>query len=415
MKHLLNRLRNLGPGLLVTAAFIGPGTVTAASKAGADYRLALLWAVMFSLLATIVLQEMAARLGIVSRRGLGEAVRTSFRSRYLMYAAIGLVILAIGFGNAAYQTGNLTGAASGVEQLTGISYRIWTLVIAALAFGLLLAGAYRWIERVLIGLVIVMSLVFLATAALVKPDPVELLRGAFIPSFPTGSVFTVVALIGTTVVPYNLFLHASSVQEKWPESFPRREALSLARWDTTLAVVLGGMVTAAIVTTAAAASVGSGEIKDAADMARQLEPLLGAWAESFFAIGLLAAGLTSAITAPLAAAYAVGGVLGWPRDLKDRRLRGVWMAVMLLGALVAATLGESPTEVIVVAQIANGLLLPLIAALLLWAVNRKDLMGEYRNGLGGNVIGVAVVLVTSLLAANIFRQVFLGLAKVWSE
>ena len=89
MKHLLNRLRNLGPGLLVTAAFIGPGTVTAASKAGADYRLALLWAVMFSLLATIVLQEMAARLAIVRRRGMREAVRTSVRSRSLLYADIG--------------------------------------------------------------------------------------------------------------------------------------------------------------------------------------------------------------------------------------------------------------------------------------------------------------------------------------
>ena len=116
----MKRLRNLGPGLLVTAAFIGPGTVTTASVAGASTGYALLWAIVFSIFATIVLQEMSARLGVVSREGLGEALRTTFDNPLIKWGAVLLVIAAIGVGNAAFETGNITGAALGLETLSGV-------------------------------------------------------------------------------------------------------------------------------------------------------------------------------------------------------------------------------------------------------------------------------------------------------
>ncbi|MCG8434369.1 MAG: divalent metal cation transporter, partial [Gammaproteobacteria bacterium] len=129
------------------------------------------------------------------------------------------------------------------------------------------------------------------------------------------------------------------------------------------------------------------------------EPLLGSAAKYFFAAGLFAAGLTSAITAPLAAAFALSGVLGWDADLKAPRVRAIWAAVLLFGAL-AAFFGGSPVQAIVIAQAANGVLLPLVAMFLLYAVNRTDLMGSYRNGLAINLAGGAVVLLTALLGAN---------------
>jgi manganese transport protein len=396
-----NHLKKFGPGLLVTAAFIGPGTITTASKAGASFGFALLWTVVFATAATIVFQEMSARLGLVTRQGLGEAIRTTFQNRAIRLACCLLVAAAIGFGNAAYETGNITGAAVGLSLLSDVSVQTWSILLGCAALALLSFGRYKLIERVLVVLVIMMSLTFLLTAAMVRPDVGQLLQGAFVPTLPDGSILTVIGLIGTTVVPYNLFLHASSVQEKWPTAVPKPEALREARLDTSVAVALGGLITLAVVSTAAAAFYGKGELTSAADMASQLEPLLGGpAAKLFFAFGLVSAGLTSAITAPLAAAYAICGSFGWPIDLKAWRFRSIWMIVLVIGTVMAASGAKSPASTILFAQAANGLLLPLIAVFLLFAVNRRDLMGEYKNRWRGNLAGGLVVLVAAGLGIH---------------
>jgi manganese transport protein len=398
---MLKRLRNLGPGLLVAAAFIGPGTVTTASVAGAGTGYALLWALAFSIIATIILQEMSARLGIVSREGLGEALRTTFDNVLAKAIAVILVVSAIGIGTAAFETGNITGAASGLSSIGGFSADVWSGIVGVAAFALLASGVYKVIERALVALVIVMSVVFIATAVIVQPNIGDILAGLFAPGIPEGSLVTVIALIGTTVVTYNFFLHSSSVQDKWPESVPTDEALSESRFDTTASVTLGGIITLAIVITGAAAFFGTNtEVETAADMALQLEPLLGPAAKWFFAIGIFAAGMTSAVTAPLAAAYATTGAFGWSRDLKSWRFRAVWMVVLVFGTVLAVFVGASPTQIIVFAQAANGLLLPLVAVFLLIVMNRSDLLGDYRNGVLGNVLGAIVVLIALFLGGR---------------
>jgi manganese transport protein len=402
------RSRRFGPGLLVTAAFIGPGTVTTASIAGADFGFALVWALVFSIGAAMVLQEMSARLGIVSREGLGEALRTTFRNPVVAIGVAVLVVAAIAFGNAAFQTGNVVGASLGLEALTGVSPQVWAGIVGATAILLLLTGTYRLIERAIIALVVVMCLVFVVTAVIVRPDMTELVAG-LVPRVPSGATIAVIALIGTTVVPYNLFLHSSSVQKKWGEEVPVDRALSEARADTYLSIGIGGLITLAVLTTAAAALFARGlGIEGAADMAKQLEPLLGPAAQGFFAVGLFAAGLTSAVTAPLAAAFAVSGVLGWRPDLRSPRFRAVWAIVIVVGTTFAI-LGKNPVAAIVFAQAANGLLLPIIAVFLLVVMNRTDLLGRYRNTLVRNALGGLVVLVaTGLGLFNILRA--LGIA-----
>lgn len=404
----MGRLKNLGPGLLVAAAFIGPGTVTTASVVGASTGYALMWALVFSIFATIVLQEMSARLGIVSREGLGEALRTTFDSPLVKALVILLIVLAITFGNAAFETGNITGAALGLETIIGLPTQVWALVVGLVSFALLASGAYKLIERVLVGLVILMSIVFVVTAVLVlRPgDLGGILGGIFAPGIPEGSLLTAVALIGTTVVPYNLFLHASSVQEKWGEGVPTGRALSESRFDTTLSIMLGGVITLAIISTAAAAFFERGiEITDAGQMAEQLEPLLGPLAKYFFALGLFAAGLTSAITAPLAAAYATSGALGWERDLSGWRFRAVWALVLVVGT-VLAVLGTNPVAAILFAQAANGVLLPIVVLFLLFAMNRSNLLGDFKNGVVGNVLGGFVFIVAALLGARLVLAAF---------
>jgi manganese transport protein len=398
--------RGIGPGAVVAAAFIGPGTVTTATLAGASFGYSLLWALTFSIVATLVLQEMSARLGVVTGEGLGEAVRARFTG-LARFAAVALIVSAIGIGNAAYEAGNLLGATLGMRGVAGGSASLWVPLFAVTAFVLLWSGRYRAIERVLVAMVVLMSFVFLATSFVVAPPLRELAAGLFVPRVGADSRSLLVALglIGTTVVPYNLFLHAAAVRERW--SGPGD--LGAARLDLTVAILFGGVISMAIVVTAAGA-LGGGTVTSASEMAAQLEPLLGRWARTFFAAGLFAAGMTSAITAPLAASYAVAGALGWPRDLRSPRLRAVWCSVLLAGVpfAIAGTrpaipLGFGEVSVIVFAQVANGILLPAIAIFLLLAVNDRRRMGGHVNGLAGNIVAGAVVLVT----------VALGVSAIW--
>jgi NRAMP (natural resistance-associated macrophage protein)-like metal ion transporter len=212
--------KKLGPGVLVAAAFIGPGTVTACTLAGVGFGYALLWAMLFSIVATIVLQEMAARLGVVTQNGLADVIKNELRSPALRKLLVGIILAAIVVGNTAYEGGNIGGATLGLEAIFGSKFGFWyPFIIGGLAFSLLFLGSYKVLEKVFMGLVLLMSLSFLITACITRPDLGSMLKGMLVPSLPKGSILTVIALIGTTVVPYNLFLHAALVREKWKRSY----------------------------------------------------------------------------------------------------------------------------------------------------------------------------------------------------
>jgi manganese transport protein len=381
-----------GPGALVTAAFIGPGTITTCSLAGAGFGYALLWGLLFSLIATIVLQEMSARLGIISHMGLGEALRKQFTDPLPRAVTVILVISAITIGNAAFETGNLLGTSLGLQSLFSPghhSLRLYVIITALSTFVILMIGSYRIIEKVMIVLVIIMSLTFVATAVIVSPDIREIINGMFIPSVPKGSIIALVGLIGTTVVPYNLFLHSSAVQEKWkyPGDIPA------ARTDISVSVLVGVIISMAIVITSAAAFYGmNNSIVNGTDLGQQLEPLVGKWARYFIGTGLFAAGISSSITAPLAAGYATTGILGWSRDIRSFRFRIIWIFILAAGSAFAL-IGFKPVEAIVFGQVANGILLPVIAIFLLYVMNSKEIIAENTNNLLSNILGIIVVLV----------------------
>jgi Mn2+/Fe2+ NRAMP family transporter len=399
--------KNLGPGVLIAAAFIGPGTVTVCTIAGAKYGFVLLWAMVFSIVATIVLQEMAARLGLVANKSLAQAVRDELPNPVVKWFAILLILSAILVGNAAYEAGNISGGVLGLETLWHHAYvnigqlqlNYFSLAIGVVAFVVLYIGNYKVIETALVTLVIVMSLAFVITAIITNPNLVDVTKGLLIPSMPEGSLLIVVALIGTTVVPYNLFLHASLVREKWQGP----KDLSKARIDTVISIIGGGIVSMAIIISAAA--IGDTEIGSAADLAKGLEPLFGSYAKYLLAIGLFSAGITSAITAPLAAAYVAAGCLGWQVNLKSKQFRMVWILVLLLG-VVFSSVGFKSIEVIKFAQIANGLLLPFMAIFLIWIVNKKKVLGGHVNSRNQNIMGAIIILITLELGIKTLGSVF---------
>jgi len=389
-----------GPGMMVSAAFIGPGTVTACTLAGANFGFALLWALVFATITTIILQSFAVRIALVTQLGLAEAMLTSVASPVIRTLAALLLISALVLGNAAYEAGNMSGAALGLEAINGGSLPFGLapviITIALFASAMLIFSKPRWVENVLIALVLLMSAAFILTFLLIRPDLGALLQG-FVPSIPDGGLMTAIALIGTTIVPYNLFLHAASVRERW-----NKEQLPEAQLDNTISIGIGGLVSMTILATAAASLFGSGKtIENAVDMAGQLTPLFGSMATVTLGAGLFAAGLTSAITAPLATGYIVQEIF---KSTQSRRPFQIGALIVILSGTVASLAGYRPVELIFIAQIANGLLLPIVAVFLLKLANDKKLLGQYANGLKANIFGALILLITTALGFRLIAR-----------
>ena len=401
MKFSSRLFWEIGPGALVAAAFVGPGTVTVCTLAGAGFGYTLLWALVFATLATIVFQEMAGRLGAAARSGLGQALRRSLGSSAWRWPLYALIVVALYAGNAAYEAGNLSGAALGAEAIlgTGVTFEAAVVAITLLAAVALVGGSYRQLERLLIGLVALMAVAFVGTFAVTRPDFVAMLRGLLVPRIPDGGLVMVLALIGTTVVPYNLFLHASAAKTRWAGA----DDLAAVRTDTAVSVGVGGLVSIFIVATASASLFAQGlAVSNAAEMAVQLEPLFGPVAKYLLGTGLLAAGFSSALTAPLATAFAITELAGASGPFV---FRSIALSVLLIGCVFALS-GVQPITIILSAQFANGLLLPIVAAFLLYAMNDRRLLGAHVNGRAANVLGGLVFLVSLGLGGRLILGVF---------
>lgn len=390
--------------MMVSAAFIGPGTVTACTLAGANFGFALIWALAFATVTTIVLQSFAVRIALVSRMGLAQAMMENIANPKIKIFVALILLAALAIGNAAYEAGNISGAVLGLQAIAEGSFdqskTQLVIAIILLAGSLIWFGNPQWITKVLITLVLFMSASFLLTFILSKPDILALL-GGLKPQIPDGGLMTAIALIGTTIVPYNLFLHAATVREHWQDE----DQLPIAQTDNLISIGIGGLVSMTILATAAAAMFGSNqEIKSAVDMAKQISPLFGSFAALALGLGLFAAGLTSAITAPLATGYILQEIFGAQRESEKFNIFKIAaMAVLLVGGVVAG-LNYSPVEIIFVAQIANGLLLPVVAMFLLRLANNRQILGKYVNGLVSNLAGGFILLVTTMLGLRLILR-----------
>lgn len=380
-----------GPGMIITASFVGPGTVTTMTQGGAGFGYSLLWAVVFSIIATIALQEMVARLALVTNEGLGEAIRDIFNHQLLKLITVWFSMIAVAVGCAAYISGDLLGTSLGAAYLLGIPENYIAPVIGIVILLIGVSGSYDLIEKVMTVLVLIMGVIFITTVIVIQPDFGAVLKGAFIPSIPNGSLLTIIALIGTTVVPYNFFIHASSIHER----FNGIKDLRIVRIDTIVAIGLGGLISAAILITAGTLIHGK-EVTSLVELSEPLKPILGDLAPIFMSVGLFSAGLSSAIASPMGAAATISSCLRWKGGVKSKKYRLVFAIVIFIG-IITSSLGFEPLEVLLIAQALNGIILPLIAILIFVILNKKNMMGKFANGIVLNIIGLFVVLVVSFL------------------
>jgi len=390
----MEKKSKFGPGFLVAAAFIGPGTVTSATLAGSRYGFSLIWVVVVATFAAIVLQEMVGRFSLSTKIDVATALVKFTRRKSLKVIFQVLAFLAIVIGCAAYEAGNIVGGSLGLNILTGIEVYVWVLMISVIAFCLLLWRNYKLIEKLLISLVVIMGLSFFISGIIVKPDLGEIIQG-FVPQIPKNSLLLILALLGTTVVPYNIFLHSATILKKWKKTAD----IPVMRKDAFLSIGLGGLITISIVVTASAAYFLKGlAITNPVDLTVQLTPLYGNLAKFFFGVGFFAAGLSSAITAPYAAAWTAAGLFGWKE--KDWKFSLIFMLVIIFGAFVGIT-SIKPLQLIILAQVTNALLLPVVSIFIFYLLNKSE-VGKYRNTLLQNVIFVVVFMVVLFIAVKNF-------------
>ncbi len=367
---------------VISAAFIGPGTVTTAASAGSLFGLDLLWAVVFATLACIVLQEVSARLTIVSGLTMGQALVRGYgagRSKWLTLLLGGPVIL----GCAAYEAGNILGAVSGVQLLSSWQLPVITVLCTTIAFAVLWTDrrqAIGWLMTFLVGL---MGLAFFALAV-ERPYPVsEYLHYSVVPSLPAGSELLTLGLVGTTIVPYNVFLGSG---------ISKGQTVSMMRIGLTISVLIGGFITASILVAGTAVSSFSNFSELAESLTLNMGPL-GGWA---LGIGLFAAGFSSAITSPYAASIIARTVFDW----KPSGQRIVWMTVLFAGFVFGIS-GIKPIPVILAVQALNGLVLPLLTAFLILMVNHPDLVPRaQRPSVGYNVLLIIIFSSVLMMGLN---------------
>jgi Mn2+/Fe2+ NRAMP family transporter len=398
---LKDKIKAMGPGMLIVGSFIGPGTVTSSTRAGAGYGYQLLWCIVFSVIAVVIMQGMAARLGIITQAGLSENLINDLKDRpVLKKFMVTLVAAAIILGGVAYMSGDLTGTAIGISALTGIPSRIiapiWGVCILFLSNH---GNAIKWLEKLLTVCVSIMAIIFVITMFVVKPDWGMVFAG-LLPTIPDGSIMTCVALIGTTVVPYNLFIHATSARQTWKDPAD----LPLAEFDVSFSMIVGGIVTGAIMVSAGAIMHGM-EVKSAIDMAAQLKPLLGNLAVPFLSLGLFCAGISSAVITPLGVSYVLAGLFGWKLDRSDKRYFATNVSIVVFGIIGAAT-GFNPLSIIMAAQAINGVFLPVSVFVLLYLASKRSIMGEYKNNILQILLGLGVFIVSLIIGVSSIISLF---------
>ncbi|HEX3271558.1 MAG TPA: Nramp family divalent metal transporter [Ktedonobacterales bacterium] len=400
----------LGPGLIAANAGNDAGAVATWSSVGAQYGYALLWVLVIITISLSVVQEMCARMGAATGKGLSDLIRERFGVRGAAFAMLTLLI-----ANILITISEFAGIAAACE-LFGIPKYI-TVPLAAIGIWFVITrGSYDRVEKVFLA----MSFAFFTypiAAILAHPNWLDVAHG-FVPSVQLKSTYLLLLIgtVGTTITPYMQLFIQSSVAEKGVTM----EHYKAERNETYLGSIFAAFVVGSIVIATGAtifqASGGQGVVITSAEQAAQaLVPFLGKYAEALFAIGLLGASLLAAAVLPLATAYAVSETFGFERGVnfsfrEAPIFQGIFTGMLALGALVALIPGLPLIQLIIIAQVINGILLPILLIFILRLINDRRIMGQYTNTLAKNIIAWATVVtligLTALMLASVVLPLF---------
>jgi Mn2+/Fe2+ NRAMP family transporter len=386
----------LGPGLIAANAGNDASGIATYSTAGAAFGYTLLWTMIPVSLSLIVVQEMCVRMGVVTGQGLADLIREQFGVRLTA-----VVMLALLIANSGVIVSEFVGIAQ-ASELLGVSRYVSIPIVSFGVWWLVVKGSRKRVERVFLA----MSLVFLcyvASAFLSRPDWGEVGTSLISPTFSTDSfyLFTLVALIGTTITPFMQVFVQSSVVEKGMDA----DDLSIVRMDVIAGTLFASLIAAFIVISTAATLHANGitEIDSAATAAEAFVPIVGTYAKYLFAVGLFGAAMLAMGVLPLATAYSISEALGFEKGL-SRSFReapiflGIFSVLIILGAIVALIPGIPQIKLLLVTQAINGLLLPIILIAVVSLSNNEEIMGKHKNTRSFNVVAWSITGVVSVLS-----------------
>ncbi len=391
----------LGPGLITACVVIGPGSILTSSKVGASQGYGMSWVVIASVVFMMTFTMMASRLGVVAKESPGK-ILTDSAGRWLAV----LIGLSVFFIASAFQFGNNLGVHTAFNAYIEFDYIVIIFNAAAIAFLFLFKNLYKALEKLMMGFVGLMLLAFAANLIFAQPNLVEWAKG-FVPGGQTKVDITVLGLVGTTFVIAAAYFQIYLVRQKGIE----REDLPASLVDSRVGACLMALITLMIMGTAAAVLRGQ-ELAGAGEVAKQLEPLFGSWGKGLFCLGLFSAAYSSFLINSMIGGFVLSDGLGLGSDPDEKWTRYMTTVVLLTGmgvALYVINTGTKPVAAIVMAQAVTVIAGPLMAGVLLWLCNRKDLMGEDRNSPLMNARGgVGFVLLLSMAW-------YTASAKVWPK
>ncbi len=408
--RLLLLLSVIGPGIITANVDNDAGGITTYSVAGAHYGYTLLWMMPLVALALIVVQEMSARLGVITGKGLADLIREQLGVRPTT-AIIAILLLA----NLANTVSEFAGIAASME-IFGVSKYLSVPVAAVLVWVLMVKGNYKTVERVFL----VASAIYMAyviSGIMARPAWDEVARAFVTPSFQldTGYVTIFITIIGTTIAPWMQFYQQSSIVDKGLRPID----YALERLDVIVGSLFAVVAAAFIMIACASTLYANGvRVDSASDAALALRPLAGRYASTLFALGLLNASVFSAAILPLSTAYVVCEAFGWEAGV-DHSLRDapifffVYTALIVLGAAVILLPIRSLVQAMMASQTLNGVLLPVILIVMLRLINNRRLMGRFVNGrafngLAWGLAGILIVLTGILVVLGLLPAGALG-------
>jgi Mn2+/Fe2+ NRAMP family transporter len=395
----------VGPGIITANVDNDAGGITTYSVAGANYGYSLLWMMPVVALALIIVQEMSARLGVITGKGLADLIRERMGVRI---TAIILALLV--FVNLANTVSEFAGVAASME-IFGVSKYISVPIAAVAVWFLIIKGSYKAVERVFL-VASAIYLAYVASGLLAAPDWSEVGNALVSPSFhlDVGYVTIFVTIIGTTIAPWMQFYQQSSIVDKGLQA----KDYAYERVDVVVGSLFAVFVAAFITIACAGTIFKSGlTIETAKDAALALGPLAGKYASILFALGLLNASLFSAAILPLSTAYTVCEAFGWEnslsRELKDAPIFfSIYAAMIILGALIILLPVRSLIQAMLISQTFNGVLLPVILVTMLLLINDKRLMGKFTNGRIFNILAWVTAIILIVLAIFLIAITFLA-------
>uniref|UniRef100_UPI003217E503 Nramp family divalent metal transporter n=1 Tax=uncultured Draconibacterium sp. TaxID=1573823 RepID=UPI003217E503 len=399
LKKIKEFFRSLGPGFIVASAALGPGSITVASRIGSEHGYLFLWVIVPAGISMVAYASMALRFGVSNN----DSILQSIASNYGRWFA-GVIGISAFLSACSFQFGNNLGIGIAMEGISGVNERIWPFVFTPL--GMLLVfwakNLYKILEKLMIGMVMIMILAFFFNLVLAKPDPVQLASG-FIPhSFVLENLDIIAALVGTTFVLHGAIYQAYFAQDKGWKTSSLKKGLT----DTYMGIFLLATVSILLITTSAAILQPQGiTVRSAADMAMQLESLFGSSAKIVFSIGLSAAAFSSLMVNAVMGGGLLSDGLGLGRSMNEKMPKIFTSVILLIGMLVAVFFKGDAVYALILASASSILAVPLIAAGIVLIMNNAKVMGKLKNNIWQNVLAILGFILISVMVYFMYNKI----------